>query len=218
MILTAEGAAGVGDHAARRARSSRRSSPPRAPSRPRSWPPRPSGSRGSCARRASAPRSYLQAQGQAKAIEKVFAAIKAGKPTPELLAYQYLQTLPQMARARPTRCGWCPATSARRWRGSPGCWARPARTACSATHPSPATTDPAQAREDSDEVADWFDTTDRPGDRRGGRRGRGRGATNRRPRHRSAAGIPATVQQTSSRCRPQQHRGTAPSRSEVGVR
>ena len=40
---------------------------------------------------------YLQAQGQAKAIEKVFAAIKAGKPTPELLAYQYLQTLPQMA-------------------------------------------------------------------------------------------------------------------------
>src|SRR3569833_859121 len=40
---------------------------------------------------------YLQAQGQAKAIEKVFAAIKSGKPTPELLAYQYLQTLPQMA-------------------------------------------------------------------------------------------------------------------------
>ena len=40
---------------------------------------------------------YLQAQGQAKAIEKVFAAVKAGKPTPELLAYQYLQTLPQMA-------------------------------------------------------------------------------------------------------------------------
>ncbi|AZI58035.1 SPFH/Band 7/PHB domain protein [Nakamurella antarctica] len=40
---------------------------------------------------------FLQAQGQAKAIEKVFAAVKAGKPTPELLAYQYLQTLPQLA-------------------------------------------------------------------------------------------------------------------------
>ncbi|MEV6912044.1 SPFH domain-containing protein [Amycolatopsis sp. NPDC051071] len=40
---------------------------------------------------------YLQAQGQAKAIEKVFAAIKAGRPTPEVLAYQYLQTLPQLA-------------------------------------------------------------------------------------------------------------------------
>ena len=40
---------------------------------------------------------FLQAQGQAKAIEKVFAAVKSAKPTPELLAYQYLQTLPQMA-------------------------------------------------------------------------------------------------------------------------
>ncbi|MGH2866235.1 MAG: SPFH domain-containing protein, partial [Solirubrobacteraceae bacterium] len=40
---------------------------------------------------------YLQAQGQAKAIEKVFAAIKAARPTPEVLAYQYLQTLPQLA-------------------------------------------------------------------------------------------------------------------------
>jgi regulator of protease activity HflC (stomatin/prohibitin superfamily) len=42
--------------------------------------------------------AYMRAQGQAKAIEKTFAAIKAGRPTPELLAYQYLQTLPEMAR------------------------------------------------------------------------------------------------------------------------
>src|SRR5262249_29892980 len=42
--------------------------------------------------------TYLQAQGQAKAIEKTFAAIKAGRPTHEMLAYQSLQTLPQMAR------------------------------------------------------------------------------------------------------------------------
>ena len=40
----------------------------------------------------------MRAQGQAKAIEKTFAAIKAGRPTPEMLAYQYLQTLPEMAR------------------------------------------------------------------------------------------------------------------------
>ena len=45
---------------------------------------------------------YLNAQGQAKAIEKTFAAIKAGRPTPELLAYQYLQTLPLMAQALET--------------------------------------------------------------------------------------------------------------------
>ncbi len=41
---------------------------------------------------------YLRAQGEAKAIEKTFAAIKASKPTPELLAYQYLQQLPEMAK------------------------------------------------------------------------------------------------------------------------
>ncbi len=43
---------------------------------------------------------YLQAQGEAKAIEKTFAAIKAGRPTPEMLAYQYLQTLPADGQGR----------------------------------------------------------------------------------------------------------------------
>ena len=40
---------------------------------------------------------YLTAQGQAKAVETTFAAIHAAKPDPALLAYQYLQTLPQIA-------------------------------------------------------------------------------------------------------------------------
>jgi hypothetical protein len=40
---------------------------------------------------------YLAAQGQAKAIETVFASIHASDPDPKLLAYQYLQTLPQIA-------------------------------------------------------------------------------------------------------------------------
>jgi regulator of protease activity HflC (stomatin/prohibitin superfamily) len=40
---------------------------------------------------------YLTAQGQAKAIETTFNAIHAAKPDPALLAYQYLQTLPQIA-------------------------------------------------------------------------------------------------------------------------
>jgi len=39
----------------------------------------------------------LQAEGQAKAIDTVFRAIHEGKPDPELLAYQYLQMLPQIA-------------------------------------------------------------------------------------------------------------------------
>ncbi|HZT91554.1 MAG TPA: SPFH domain-containing protein [Gaiellaceae bacterium] len=39
----------------------------------------------------------LQAEGQAKAIGTVFEAIHAGNPDPQLLAYQYLQVLPQIA-------------------------------------------------------------------------------------------------------------------------
>jgi regulator of protease activity HflC (stomatin/prohibitin superfamily) len=41
--------------------------------------------------------TMLQAEGQAKAIETVFRAIHEGKPDAELLAYQYLQTLPLIA-------------------------------------------------------------------------------------------------------------------------
>ena len=39
----------------------------------------------------------LEAEGQAKAIDTVFKAIHAGNPDPKLLAYQYLQMLPQIA-------------------------------------------------------------------------------------------------------------------------
>ncbi len=39
----------------------------------------------------------LQAQGQSQAIETVFQAIHDGNPDPQLLAYQYLQMLPQIA-------------------------------------------------------------------------------------------------------------------------
>lgn len=40
---------------------------------------------------------FLQAQGEAKAIEKVFDAVNDSHPTPELLAWQYIQKLPEMA-------------------------------------------------------------------------------------------------------------------------
>ncbi len=41
--------------------------------------------------------TVLEAEGQAKAIATVFEAIHEGKPDAELLAYQYLQTLPLIA-------------------------------------------------------------------------------------------------------------------------
>ncbi|MHA2788998.1 SPFH domain-containing protein [Corynebacterium sp. S7] len=40
---------------------------------------------------------FLNAQGEARAIQKVNAAIKASELTPEVLTYQYLDKLPQMA-------------------------------------------------------------------------------------------------------------------------
>ena len=46
----------------------------------------------------SAQARVLEAQGQARAIKQVFDAIHRGKPTQRLLAYQYLQVLPQIAR------------------------------------------------------------------------------------------------------------------------
>ena len=48
--------------------------------------------------------AILRAQGEAEAIATVFTAIHDGKPDPELLSYQYLQMLPQLAAATPTRC------------------------------------------------------------------------------------------------------------------
>ena len=41
--------------------------------------------------------AILAAEGQSKAIETVFKAIHEGDPDPQLLAYQYLQVLPQIA-------------------------------------------------------------------------------------------------------------------------
>jgi len=46
----------------------------------------------------SAAARVLEAEGQAKAIQQVFDAIHEGRPTQDLLAYQYLQVLPQLAR------------------------------------------------------------------------------------------------------------------------
>src|SRR5207244_10719123 len=42
--------------------------------------------------------SILSAEGQAQAIGTVFQAIHDGDPDPKLLAYQYLQMLPQIAK------------------------------------------------------------------------------------------------------------------------
>jgi len=51
----------------------------------------------------------LQAEGQAKAIRSVFEAIHKADPDPKLLAYQYLQTLPQIAAGQSNKVWIIPA-------------------------------------------------------------------------------------------------------------
>ena len=47
--------------------------------------------------------AVTQAQGEAEAIAKVFESIHNGNPTPELLSYQYLQMLPQIAQGNASK-------------------------------------------------------------------------------------------------------------------
>jgi len=105
---------------------------------------------------------YLQAQGQAKAIEKVFAAVKAGKPTPELLAYQYLQTLPQMAQGDANKVWMIPSDFSKSLEG----FAKMLGTKGDdgVFRYEPPKDDPADANKPrpgdiDDDVADWFEGT-----------------------------------------------------------
>jgi len=97
---------------------------------------------------------YLQAQGQAKAIEKTFAAIKKGRPTPELLAYQYLQTLPQMAKGEANKVWLVPSDFGSALQGFTKMLGAPGSDGVFRYQPSPMDTE--TPRDDSEEVADWF--------------------------------------------------------------
>jgi regulator of protease activity HflC (stomatin/prohibitin superfamily) len=105
---------------------------------------------------------YLEAQGQAKAIEKVFAAIKAGKPTPELLAYQYLQTLPQMAQGEANKVWLVPSDFGKALEGFTRMLGAPGEDGVFRYQPSP-DTGPAQAPSgEDDDVSSWMDTSSDP--------------------------------------------------------
>jgi regulator of protease activity HflC (stomatin/prohibitin superfamily) len=105
---------------------------------------------------------YLQAQGQAKAIEKTFAAIKAGRPTPELLAYQYLQTLPQMAKGEANKVWVVPSDFGSALQGFTKLLGAPGEDGVFRYTPSPQDTDLPKPEDDSDEVKDWFNTQTDP--------------------------------------------------------
>ncbi len=103
---------------------------------------------------------YLQAQGQAKAIEKVFAAVKAGKPTPELLAYQYLQTLPQLAQGDANKVWMIPSDFSKSLEGFARMLGTKGDDGVFRYEPSPEEPPPASRAGDiDDDVSDWFDGT-----------------------------------------------------------
>jgi regulator of protease activity HflC (stomatin/prohibitin superfamily) len=53
--------------------------------------------------------TILESEGQAQAIDTVFKAIHAGNPDPQLLAYQYVQALPQIASGESNKVWIVPA-------------------------------------------------------------------------------------------------------------
>jgi regulator of protease activity HflC (stomatin/prohibitin superfamily) len=105
--------------------------------------------------------AYLQAQGQAKAIEKTFAAIKAGRPTPEMLAYQYLQTLPKIAEGDANKVWVIPSDFNTALQGFTKLLGAPGDDGVFRFVPSPVDTTPPKPEDDS-EMANWFSTETDP--------------------------------------------------------
>ncbi len=97
--------------------------------------------------------AILRAEGQAQAIETVFGSIHQANPDPMVMAYQYLQTLPQIAQGEGNTVWMIPSevTSAlkmvsRAFEGaapSPGDGLPPAAASAAPASAAPASTEPA---------------------------------------------------------------------------
>src|ERR1700723_282011 len=105
--------------------------------------------------------AYMRAQGQAKAIEKTFAAIKAGRPTPEMLAYQYLQTLPEMARGDANKVWVVPSDFNAALQGFAKQLGSPGQDGGFRFEPSPVDNTPPPEHDDED-MDGWFSTETDP--------------------------------------------------------
>lgn len=103
---------------------------------------------------------YLQAQGQAKAVEKIFAAVKAGRPTPEVLAYQYLQTLPQLAQGDANKIWVVPSDFSKALENFARAFAKADEDGVFRYEPREEAVQPPSI--DDDDVSSWFDTSTDP--------------------------------------------------------
>lgn len=99
---------------------------------------------------------YLESQGQAKAIEKTVAAIKSSRPTPEVLAYQYLQTLPEMAQGDANKVWLVPSDFGKALEGFARGLGLQGDDGVFRYEPGAETGPERSATDDEDEVADWF--------------------------------------------------------------
>ncbi|MGW4245516.1 SPFH domain-containing protein, partial [Nocardia sp. NPDC004722] len=156
--------------------------------------------------------AYLQAQGQAKAIEKVFAAIKNGKPTPELLAYQYMQTLPQVAKGDANKVWLVPSDFGKALEGFARGFGKQGEDGVFRYEPAADGAAP-EAEDDSDEVADWFDTATDPATQRAVRAAE---ADARTPVEPPTTGLPPTPTRTPLEQRLPQQPGPQPAPPQYG--
>jgi regulator of protease activity HflC (stomatin/prohibitin superfamily) len=89
--------------------------------------------------------AILRAEGEARAIDTVFSAIHKGRPTRELLSYEYLQMLPQLAEGDANKVFVVPSEFAQAFGGIGEALAR--RPAPGGGPPSPPPTRPDDGRE-----------------------------------------------------------------------
>ena len=107
---------------------------------------------------------YLAAQGQAKAIETVFASIHASDPDPKLLAYQYLQTLPQIAQGDANKVWIIPSEFSQALQGLAGLAGGEAGEGGASwlTEAAKATDDKPRKTYETLDTEDWFDSKLQP--------------------------------------------------------
>ena len=158
MILMAEGSRESAIKAAEGQEQAQILFRPRAPNRGPSWPPRPTGNRASCEPRVNAAAQVPAGPRPGQGHRRAFAAIKAGRPTPELLAYQYLQTLPLMAKGEANKVWVVPSDFGSALQGFSQTLGAPGEDGVFRYTPSPVDPNPPSTDDDADEVADWFST------------------------------------------------------------
>lgn len=103
---------------------------------------------------------YLRAQGEAKAVQIRFAAINSSQATPEILAYQYLQTLPEMAKGDANKVWVIPSEFGASLQGMAEKLGMPTGDGRLRYEPSAPTATPPQF--DDPDVAGWFENVSDP--------------------------------------------------------